>query len=142
MTYRFLDDIAVADVAFTVTACDLEGLFADAAEALLAVMSEDPATIRPLEAVSLHLESPTLVLLLFTFLNELVFYKDARRLFLRPSNLSIQGCSPCSLSATLVGEEIDTARHRPMTDVKAATLHRLSVVAGKGRWEATVVLDV
>jgi SHS2 domain-containing protein len=142
MTYRFLDDIALADLAFAVTAADLSSLFCDATEALLAVMSEAPSSVRPLEEFSLHPDDPAPDLLLFTFLNELIYYKDARRLFLRPSSIAIKGSSPCSLTAAPVGKEIDTVRHRPLTDVKAATLHRLSVAPGEGGWETTVVLDV
>ena len=83
-------------------------------------------------------------MLLFDFLNELIFYKDARRLLLLPAQVTITGsrATGYSLQARLQGVEIDAARHRLNTDVKAVTMHRFSVTPVAEGWQATVVLDV
>lgn len=142
MPYQYLEEIALADVAFLATGGSRDELFAAAAEALTNTMVEDPATIRPHETVSLQLEEPDLDLLLFSLLSELVYLKDARHLLLRPASLTISGLGPYTLAATLAGEVIDPGRHTLLTDVKAITLHSFAVERSAEGWQATVVLDV
>jgi SHS2 domain-containing protein len=143
MPYRYLDNIAVADVAFEATGKTLEELFAACADALMNVMVEELATIRGRETLEVALEQEEADLLLFAFLNELIFHKDARRLLLRVSSLAIsRKAGRFSLRALLSGEEIDPARHRLNVDVKAVTLHLFRVEETGAGWEATVVLDI
>lgn len=143
MPYEFRGDIAHADVAFDAWGESLDELFAAAASATLQVMVEDPARVMPVETVTLEMEQTDLEMLLFDFLNELVFYKDARRLLLAPSAVKIvETEGNCRLEAAMVGEEIAPGRHRLITDVKAVTMHRFSVRREGTRWHATVVLDV
>jgi SHS2 domain-containing protein len=143
MPYRFLEDIATADVAFAAAGATREELFAACAEALLTVMVENPEAVEPRETLALTLEHAELDLLLFAFLQEFVFYKDARRLLLRVADLSLSSAEGgFTLAAQLVGEPIDPARHHLGVDVKAVTLHRFRVEETAAGWEATVVLDV
>lgn len=143
MPYEYRGDIAHADVAFDAASETLEGLFREAAQATMSVMVDDLAAVRPNKTQEIALEQENEEMLLFDFLNELIFYKDARRLILLPARLSVtRGETGVSLKATLVGEEIDPARHRPKTDVKAVTMLRFSVRQVEGGWRATVVLDV
>lgn len=142
MSYRYLEDIAIADVAFRADGRTIEELFAAAADAVTNTMVEDLAAIAAVETVPLRLEEPTLELLLFSFLGELVYLKDARRLLLRPSALSVSEGPPAILVGELTGEVIDTDRHRLLTDVKGVTLHRFSLERTGTVWTATVVLDV
>ncbi len=143
MPYRYLDDIAVADVAFEAWGATLEEMFTSCADATMNVMVEDLATIQGLETLEIDLQNGEADLLLFTFLNELIFYKDARRLLLRVSALTISRRNgPFSLQAVLSGEEIDPARHQLNVDVKAVTLHRFRVEETGTGWKATVILDI
>lgn len=143
MPFKYLGDIAVADIAFEATGATLEELFASAAQATMQVMVGDLATIRQAETLRVEVEQQTPEMLLFDFLNELIFYKDARRLLLLPAELQItEEGEHASLKAELRGETLDGERHRMETDVKAVTLHRLSVTKEAEGWRATVVLDV
>lgn len=143
MPYEFRGDIAHADVAFDAQSETLEGLFRECAEATIKVMVEDPGAVRPSTTVEIELAQENEEMLLFDFLNELIFYKDAKRLILLPSEISInREGDQCSLTAKVQGEEIDTLRHHPDTDVKAVTMLRFSVKQVEGGWRATVVLDV
>lgn len=82
-------------------------------------------------------------MLLFSFLQELIFHKDARRLLLHADNVRIgQRKGVFRLKADLSGEQIDADRHRLLVDVKAVTLHRFKVEFGDNLWKAVVVLDV
>jgi len=143
MSYRYLEDIATADVAFEATGADLPDVFRSAAAAAMGVMVEDLATIRPQTEVSVEFSGADLDMLLFDLLNELVYYKDAKGLLLVVGSISVDcGQKAYALKATLKGEKIDRARHRLKADVKAVTLHRLSLVRVGPLWRATVVLDI
>jgi len=143
MPYRYLDDIAIADAAFEARGSSPEELFAAAADALLNVMLDDPAALGRVEELAVDLIEDDLELLLFSFLNELLFFKDARRLLLRVSSLAIgRRDGQCTLQGILYGERADRFGQLLNTDVKAVTLHRFEVLERDGLWRATVVLDV
>ncbi|HLO27466.1 MAG TPA: archease [Geobacteraceae bacterium] len=143
MPYRYLEDIAIADVAFEAWGATAEEMFTAAADALMNVMVDDLSSIRRVEELDLRLEEADPEFLLFDFLNELVFYKDARRLLLRVSSLAIERHDELFfLRASLYGEEADRARHALNADVKAVTFHRFRVEETGEGWRATVVLDI
>jgi SHS2 domain-containing protein len=143
MPFEYIGEIAHADIAFKAWGGTLEELFDQAARATMQVMVEDLTAVLPKEKVEIKLDDSEVEMLLFDFLNELIFYKDARKLILVPSLIAInQNSTGCFLQATLQGEEIDTARHRMNTDVKAVTMLRFSVEQVQEGWRATVVLDV
>ena len=143
MPYRFLDDIAIADVAFEAWGETREAMFTAAADALMNVMVADLETIRPVEEVEFRLENRALDMLLFDFLNEVIFYKDARLLLLRAEALSIiPSGNHFTLKAVARGERLDPARHPLIVDVKAVTLHRFLVEETKDGWRSVVVLDI
>ena len=143
-SYRYLENIATADVAFEAWGATKEETFLAAADATLNTMVEDLGTVAPRECrvFSLVAESPDLLLL--ELLQELVYHKDAGRLLLRVRDLRIEetGSGRVRLHAEAVGETIDPGRHALLADVKAVTLHRLVVERTPDGWRAVVVLDV
>jgi SHS2 domain-containing protein len=143
MPYRYLDDIAIADVAFEAWGKTREELFMAAGDALMNVMVTDLATIRAIDEVVFRLENEALDMLLFNFLNELIFYKDARQLLLRATAVTISGAgSHFTLDAKAGGERLDAERHQLIVDVKAVTLHRFRVEETAEGWRTEVVLDI
>lgn len=143
MPYRYLDEIATADVAFEATGGSLEEVFTAAAEATLNVMVDEPERIERVLRVAVKLENTDRDMLLYDFLNELVYLKDARKLLLRVENMEIrEGAEGLSLVAELSGEELDPAKHPLGADVKAVTLHMFSLERADGGWKATAVLDI
>jgi SHS2 domain-containing protein len=143
MPYEFVDELTVADIAFRAWGRDLEETFVSAADAVMNAMVEDLDTIQSHDTRSLSVEHDALDLLLFNFLQELVYYKDAEQLLLRVQQLHIaDDRQPYTLQATAVGEPIDPERHRMRVDVKAVTLHRFSLTQTEDGWEATVILDI
>ena len=143
MPYKFLDDIATADVAFEAWGATREELFAAGADALLHTMVHDPEAVERREETAVTVADAALDLLLFSFLQELVFLKDARLLLLHPEEMRItEKDGRFRLESVLRGERIDRKRHPLVVDVKAATLHRLRVACESGIWRAVVVLDV
>jgi SHS2 domain-containing protein len=143
MPFHFLEEIATADVAFEAWGDSLEVLFKSSASALLRTMAAAPEQVVRQLRLTLVLEHEELDLLLFLFLQELIFYKDARRLLLHADSVRIEEREGhFRLEAIVSGEQIDVGRHRLLVDVKAVTLHRLQVVFLENIWKAVVVLDV
>ncbi|MBI2360235.1 MAG: archease [Deltaproteobacteria bacterium] len=143
MPYKYLEDVAIADVAFEAWGATLEELFTAAAEATMNIMVADLATITSGEKRKIALEEENLDLLLFNFLQELVFYKDAERLLLRVAKVRIeQGDGIVRVEAELYGEELNPRKHDLGVDVKAITLHQFQVEHSAGAWRANVIVDV
>ena len=143
MPFRYLEDIATADVAFEAWGETREDMFVAAAHAMMTVMVENPYQVRFQRIVAVRVQHDQLDLLMFNFLQELLFYKDAQRLLLFIDNLQIkEQDGSFLLTARTGGEEIDPHRHQLAVDVKAVTLHQFRVVQTADDWRATVVLDV
>ncbi|BBA70178.1 archease [Geobacter sulfurreducens] len=143
MPYRYLPDIATADVAFEAWGETREEMFCAAADALTNVMVDDLASVTPTEEIVISLANEELDLLLFSFLQELIFLKDARCLLLRVPRVMITETEEVlHLDAIARGERIDNERHPMMVDVKAVTLHLFSVWRQENDWWARVVLDI
>jgi len=143
MPFRFVDEITTADVAFEAWGGSLEELFISAAAALLRTMSAAPEQVLRKEELPVRLEHEKLDLLLLLFLQDLIFYKDARKLLLHAEQVEIvEREGLFYLDALVSGEQLDAGRHCLLVDVKAVTLHRLQLQFEKGFWKAVVVLDV
>jgi len=143
MPYKYLEDVGTADIAFEATGRDLPQLFTAAADATLNVMIENIEAIDPREMRRVELENDKIDMLLFDFLQELIYLKDAERLLLRIRDAQIhQKEGAYFLTATAAGEPLDAARHQQRADVKAVTLHDFRVEKANGGWKATAILDI
>jgi SHS2 domain-containing protein len=113
--------------------------FEQAALALTAVVT-DPSQVRPLEAVRIQCRAPDAELLLYEWLNSVVFHMATGRRLFAQFEVTIAGDT---LDAVARGEPVDVARHAPAVEVKGATLTELMVARDShGRWRAQCVLDV
>ena len=143
MPYRYLEDIAIADVAFNAWGSTQQEMFIAAADATINVMVADLSTIAPTQHRTVELEDDNLDMLLFQFLQKFLFFKDAQQLLLRPQNITIQHQNNrFTLTAQCTGEKINPQKHDLLTDVKAVTLHHFQIEQLKDQWHATVILDV
>ena len=143
MPYQYLEDVGVADIAFVATGRDLSELFTAAADATMNVMIENLNAIEPRETRQIELSNDSIEMLLFDFLQELIYFKDANRLLLRACETQIeQKGEAYVLKAKVAGERLDDTRHQQRADVKAVTLHGFSVKKRDGGWKAKVLLDI
>ena len=143
MPYKFLEEIGIADIAFEAVGRDLPELFRDAADATMNVMIDNLDAIEPRETRNIELSNDKIDMLLFDFLQELIYFKDAERLLLRTREVRIDELDQkCFLKAEATGEPLDAARHHQRADVKAVTLHDFSVEKEDGGWKARVLLDI
>ena len=143
MPYKFLEEIGTADIAFEAIGRDLPELFRDAADATMNVMIDNLDAIEPRETRNIELSNEKIDMLLFDFLQELIYFKDAERLLLRTREVRIdERDQKWFLKAEATGEPLDAARHHQRADVKAVTLHDFSVEKEDGGWKARVLLDI
>jgi SHS2 domain-containing protein len=143
MPFHYLEDVGTADIAFEATGRDLPELFSNAADATMNVMVDNLDAIEPRETRNIDLSSEAIDMLLFDFLQELIFLKDAHRLLLRARSIRIdEEGEVIFLKAEATGEPLDAARHQQRADVKAVTLHGFSVEKQEDGWKARVLLDI
>jgi len=143
MPYHYLEEIGTADIAFEATGRDLPELFSDAADATMNVMIENLDAIEQRDMRHIELSNDKIDMLLFDFLQELIYFKDAERLLLRVRNVQVDEKDEIYFLITeATGEPLDAARHRQRADVKAVTLHDFSVEKENGGWKAQVLLDI
>ncbi len=141
MPYRYLEDIATADAAFEVEGKTLEELFRDAAVATFEVMA-DTGTVKPEVTREIELKNEDVGDLLFDWLSELVYLKDAESLIFCRFDVNIRKNDACKLKATISGEPINQRKHSLRSDVKAVTYHMFEVKKTGENWTARVVLDI
>ncbi len=106
-------------------------------------MIDNLDAIQPRETRNIELSNEKVDMLLFDFLQELIYFKDAERLLLRTREVRIdERDQKWFLKAEATGEPLDAARHHQRADVKAVTLHDFSVEKEDGGWKARVLLDI
>jgi SHS2 domain-containing protein len=143
MPYETIDDITRADIAFRISGRDLNELFFSGAQALVSVMVDNPESIVHETERKINIKNSSLDMLLYDFLDEIVFIKDAESILLYPQNIKITNLNniyyfDCELS----GETIDGKKHKLKVDIKAVTMHNLNVIKTETGWEAVFVLDL
>ncbi|WP_018231818.1 archease [Thioalkalivibrio thiocyanodenitrificans] len=117
----------------------LAAAFEQAGLALTAVIT-DLDGVEPREPVEIRCQAPDPEILLYDFLNSLVYeIAVGGRLFSR-FEVEINGEH---LSARTWGEPVDVGRHQPAVEVKGATFTQLRVQQQPdGHWIAQCVLDI
>src|ERR1700731_1591624 len=107
--FRFLSNIALADIAFVARGSSLSSLFETAARALTEVMVDRKTLVARAER-KLELKSPSIDRLLYDFLTELIVIKDVDSLLFKDFQVSIISGKEPRLKCHMRGEEIDRQR--------------------------------
>ena len=132
-------DITTADVAFFAYGKNLNELFANAALAMFEVMV-NTSQIQPKVVREVKVEGEDLVSLMFEWLNELLFYYGSENLAFSKFEVKVDE-EKCELIAKCFGEQIDPTKHETKTEVKACTMHKLTIEKND-EWKAKIILDV
>ena len=141
-TIRWREDIALADAAFEVDASSVEDVFRGATQALLESLA-NPATVSGGWERSIERTDGDLPALLFDWLSEIVYWKDAAGVVFREAPLTLaQEGDVWLLRARLIGAPVDYQTQELHADVKGVTKHLYHVSQEAGRWKALVVLDI
>lgn len=141
-TFRFLEEVAWADIGFEAEGESVEEVFRGATQALLESMA-NPATVSGgwNRAIEQRAVDPSA--LLFDWLSEVVYWKDAAGVVFREAPLMVtRDGEGWLLRARLIGAPVDQQTQELHADVKGVTKHLYDLKQTGERWKACVVLDV
>jgi len=142
MPYKFLPDIALADIAFEARGRTVNELFEQAALALSDIMA-DLKKVKKTRKKKIMLSADGIDTLLYDFLSELLYIKDVDSLTFSACTAKVtKGKGKWTLAAVLEGEKIDLKKAHMRNDVKAITMHMFEVVKVARGWKAVVVVDI
>ena len=128
-----------ADIGIRGVAPTLAQAFEQAALAMTAVIC-DPARIQPRESVAIRCEAVDNEYLFLDWINELIYIMAVKGLLFNRFLVTINAGI---LTATALGEPVDRLKHRPVVEIKGATLTELCVrQQADGMWVAQCVVDV
>ncbi|MFH0829930.1 MAG: archease [Candidatus Aenigmatarchaeota archaeon] len=140
--FRFIPEIAIADVAFEAEGKDINELFVNCALATEESMV-NTKKVKPKVSKTIKLEADALDRLMIDWLNEVIYYKDAEGLLFCEFIVKVlQKGKNWTLEATAKGEKRDPKKHELRADVKAATWHLFELKQEKGKWKARIVEDI
>jgi SHS2 domain-containing protein len=138
--YEYIDH--TADVLFKAYAESLEELFSQCALAL----ENTQVDVNKIESKKEILITGThkkIDGLLFDFLDDLLFYKDAELLIFNKYDIKISEKEDgFHLECKAFGEILNFDKHDPKVDVKAITMHMFEVVKVDDGWMAQVLVDI
>lgn len=126
-----------ADVGLIAYGSDIAESFANAAYGMFSIMI-DMRTVRLNETRMIELAENNSENLLFSWLNELLYFFDAEKLLFR--QFDIERSDGLSIKAKCTGEKVDPVRHHLKTGVKSATYHMLQVDSQKN--QVRVIFDI
>ena len=141
-SFRFLEEIAWADIGFEAEADSVEEVFRGATQALLESMA-NPATVSGGWERAIELSAVDQSELLFDWLAEVVYWKDAAGVVFREASLTLtRDANVWLLRARLTGAPVDHKTQELHADVKGVTKHLYELKRTCDRWKVCVVLDV
>lgn len=141
-SFRFLEEIALADIAFEAEGESVEEVFRGATQALLESMA-NPSTVSDDWERAIERSDVDPSALLFEWLSEMVYWKDAAGVVYREAALTLtQEGEVWLLQARLIGAPVNYQTQELHADVKGVTKHLYELKQTGGRWKVRVVLDV
>lgn len=140
MAYHHLEH--TADLGIEATADSLEELFAECLKAQTDCLTRLDL-VEENDSRKFSLVAPELPDLLVDFLTEAIYLYETEGLVLSGAKVEMSPTDAgWSLSAEVVGERFDLARHGLKTLLKAVTYHQLCVRRSGDGWVARVIFDI
>ncbi len=124
--YELIDH--TADIGIKAYGDDLSEAFAHAAKGMFDIIT-DSSQIESKGEYQIELSSDDLEQLLVDWLDELLYLQGAENLVFGEFRVSVDEEKP-EISATVLGEEFDTDKHKIGMEIKAVTYHMLEVHKG------------
>jgi len=138
--YEYDDSVAIGDCAYHAFGQTLEELFVNAGLAATECMV-DPDTVDADQEQEIELSADSESNLLYEWLEEIVYLKDAEDIFLTDFQIEFLDGNK-KLRAKARGEKINPQKHGIKADVKAVTMYRFDLKKTEEGWEAFIVLDL
>jgi len=132
----------MADIGFEAEGESLEEVFRGATQALIESMA-NPSTVSGGWERVIERSDVDPAALLFEWLSEVVYWKDAAGVVFRGAPLTMgQEKEVWLLRARLIGAPVDHRTQELHADVKGVTKHLYELKQAGDRWKVRVVLDV
>ena len=142
MPFEYLDDEAIADIAFRATGKDIDQLFHDSAMAVCQLQTDIEILDESIKK-EIQLEANDFERLLYMLLDEIIFLKDADLFFPKKVSLKVKKMNgKCQVSGYFQGCTFDYTKHPMGNDIKAITLHDFYVKEIPEGWESYVLIDI
>ena len=138
--YEYDDTVAIGDCAYRAFGETLEELFVNAGLAAMQCMVE-LNTVDAEQEREIELSADSESDLLYEWLEEIVYLKDAENVFLTDFQIEFLDGNK-RLRAKARGEKINPEKHAINADVKAVTMYRFDLKKTEKGWEAFIVLDL
>lgn len=139
MKYKFLDH--TADIMFEAYGSSLNKLFENsglATEETMITLSQIKQVIKK----EITLENKDIENLLYDFLAELIYLKDAELLLFSKIKVKINKLNSLyKLKSELFGEKLNKT-HEQKVDVKAITYHKFKIEKENNKYKSIVILDI
>ena len=142
--YKFLEDIALADIAYEAYGKDLNEIFENSALAIFE-LSAEVKTIKPKKKLEIKLEHEKLDNLLYDFLSEILFLKDSKYMVFKNVKVKInedKKNKKFKLKSTIEGDTINSEKQHLENDIKAITMHMFELKKTKNGYKARIVVDI
>jgi SHS2 domain-containing protein len=139
--YKFLEDVALADIAYEAYGKDLNELFENAAAALFE-LTADLSTVKNKKRIDFYLEHVNAENLLYDFLSEILYLKDKEYMVFTKVDVKIVPGKKLKLNASLKGDRINSKTQKLENDIKAITMHMFKLEIIKGEYKSTIVVDL
>lgn len=142
MTVEFLDDEAIADIAFIVKNDSIKSVFLEAGETIFSLQTDTTLLDEDL-SFSFKLSGANYERLLYNILAEILYYKDAELFFPKSMEIEFKEANDEIIAigqfhGTIFNDEIHTRGN----DIKAITMHDFYLKQVSEGWEAYILIDI
>jgi SHS2 domain-containing protein len=143
MGYKFLEGLAIADVAVEATGKSIDQAFAQAALAMFDVQTNVKKIPHKISK-TVKIKSEDKKSLLFDWLSKLIYMRDIERMFFSKFEVKIKKIhdKTFELDATIYGDRIDVREHEMRTEVKGISYTMMEIQEAKNLCKIRFVLDV
>ena len=138
MKFKYLADVAIADIAFEAYGKNLNEVFENSAYAFFD-MTCNPKTVKSKIKKVINIKAENEKDLLYNFLAELIFLKDSKQLIFNKVKVIIKNNN---LQATLYGDKINYEKQESINDIKAITFHQCNLEKTKKGYKSRIVVDI
>jgi SHS2 domain-containing protein len=142
MPYEYLEDEAIADIAFKAWGKNLTDIFKEAAKAVYSLLTNIDELTDEL-SFPIEIKAESTEKLLYKFLDEIIYLKDAELFFPKDVDVQINESENLyKLEATFYGCEFNFEHHQMGNDIKAITYHDFYLKRIDDMWECYVLIDI
>ena len=142
MTVTFLDDEAIADIAYKVNAESLNKLFKEAAEVIFNLQTDTELLSEELN-FAIDISAKSSERLLHELLDEIIFLKDAELFF--PKSIVIDIIEKDNIwyaNGEFKGCTFDIEKHIQGNDIKSITWHDFYLKKVGNEWDSYILIDI